>query len=374
MARSNEGREIAAFEEETLALRRELQEARASKCLGGEGHVAKCVNATSAPPVATFHTTQSYVTSTPVRTALSDTCSLIPAPSSSTSSLSLLAPQHLASLLRNNNNNNTDLARHHFASDNPIVYRTADCSTTTTTTTTSAAASSLDDQGPVSSSESLSAMGGDDSTGLEETTTGSSVAEVASLGGSFKVEQGILDRVEKKQEEEEEEDARIAEEEDRAKGKDEEDEAMDSAKRNPETNGRWIAEKRAKAARKEEESGRGGQHRYQQQQQRAGSRKSGRKKRGSLVSRRSLNEADKVMERNEMGGRDARRRVSKDEDRNGGDDDVDDDEASRAITEIPEVAVVGGGSFVPKDLCSTGILTSRVLTAPSRATYTTAYI
>lgn len=220
-------------------------------------------------------------------------------------------------------------------------------------------------------------MGGDDSTGLEETTTGPSVAEVASLGGSFKVEQGILDRVEKKQEGEEEEDARIAEEEDRAKGNggyDEEDEAMDSAKRNPETNGRWIAEKRAKAARREEESGRGGQHRYQQQQQRAGSRKSGRKKRGSLVSRRSLSEADKVMERNEMGGRDARRRVSKDEDRNGGDDDVDDDETSRAITEIPEVAVVGGGSFVPKDLCSTGILTSRVLTAPSRATYTTAYI
>lgn len=96
------------------------------------------------------------------------------------------------------------------------------------------------------------------------------------------------------------------------------------------------------------------------------------------MSRRSLSEADNVAERSEMGGRDARRRVSKDEDRNrlldGGDDDVDDDETSRAITEIPEVTVVGGGSFVPKDLCSTGILTSRVLTAPSRATYTTAYI
>ena len=98
------------------------------------------------------------------------------------------------------------------------------------------------------------------------------------------------------------------------------------------------------------------------------------------MSRRSLSEADKVAERKETGGREGRRRVSKGgEDRNrnlddGGDDDVDDDETSRAITEIPEVAVVGGGSFVPKDLCSTGILTSRVLTAPSRATYTTAYI
>ncbi|KAG6801084.1 hypothetical protein HZU73_03205 [Apis mellifera caucasica] len=399
---NNEGREIAAFEEETLALRRELQEARASKCLGAEGHVAKCVNATSASPVATpFHTAQSYVTSTPVRTALSDTCSLIPAPSSSTSSLSTLAPQHLASSLRsrnnNNNANNTDPAHHlnhHFVSiDNPtIVYRSNDdCSTTTsadsiTTTLTSTAivpTSScllLEDQGiaPVASSdEDPLTTAGDDSAALQE-----SVAEAAS-----KAEQeSSMDRVEEDKEEEEEEGTRI-EEDAMTKGKEdeeeeEEDEAMDSGKK--ETNGRWIGEKRAKATRKEEEQGRGNHHRYhhqqQQQHQRAGSRKSGRKKRGSLVSRRSLSEADKVAERKETGGREGRRRVSKGgEDRNrnlddGGDDDVDDDETSRAITEIPEVAVVGGGSFVPKDLCSTGILTSRVLTAPSRATYTTAYI
>lgn len=48
--------------------------------------------------------------------------------------------------------------------------------------------------------------------------------------------------------------------------------------------------------------------------------------------------------------------------------------ASRAIAEVPDVAVLDGGSFVPTDLCSTRVLTSRVLTAPSRATYTTAYI
>ncbi|XP_076238514.1 uncharacterized protein LOC143181792 [Calliopsis andreniformis] len=40
LSANNEGREIAAFEEETLALRRELQEARASKTLA-ESHVAK---------------------------------------------------------------------------------------------------------------------------------------------------------------------------------------------------------------------------------------------------------------------------------------------------------------------------------------------
>lgn len=53
---------------------------------------------------------------------------------------------------------------------------------------------------------------------------------------------------------------------------------------------------------------------------------------------------------------------------------LDGNRASRAITEVPDVTVVDGGSFMPKDLCSTRVLTSRVLTAPSRATYTTTYI
>jgi len=51
-----------------------------------------------------------------------------------------------------------------------------------------------------------------------------------------------------------------------------------------------------------------------------------------------------------------------------------DDRTSRAITDVPDVVVIGGGSIVPKDLCSTRTLTSRTQTAPSRATYTTAYI
>jgi len=51
-----------------------------------------------------------------------------------------------------------------------------------------------------------------------------------------------------------------------------------------------------------------------------------------------------------------------------------DNRTSRAITDVPDVVVIGGGSIVPKDLCSTRTLTSRTQTAPSRATYTTAYI
>ncbi|XP_057339098.1 uncharacterized protein LOC130676687 isoform X1 [Microplitis mediator] len=42
--------------------------------------------------------------------------------------------------------------------------------------------------------------------------------------------------------------------------------------------------------------------------------------------------------------------------------------------EVPDVVVVPGKSVVPKNLCSTRILTSSVLKAPSRATFTTAYI
>lgn len=43
------------------------------------------------------------------------------------------------------------------------------------------------------------------------------------------------------------------------------------------------------------------------------------------------------------------------------------------IVEVPDVAVVSGGSIVPKNLCSRTPI-SRTQRAPSRATYTTAYI
>lgn len=51
-----------------------------------------------------------------------------------------------------------------------------------------------------------------------------------------------------------------------------------------------------------------------------------------------------------------------------------DDHTSLNIVEVPDVAVIDGGFFISKDLCSNRVQTSRVLTAPSRATYTTAFI
>lgn len=366
MARSNEGREIAAFEEETLALRRELQEARASKCLA-ENHAAKCVNARSVTPVATFDTTQSYVTSTPVRTALSDTCSLIPAPPSSTPSLSSIVPQHITSLLRSRT---ADLA-HHFVADKTNVYPTADCSSPTTSIN---ASWSLDDQCQVSSSGNQSPLIVTASNSFEQHRTDVSLEE----SSNFSASELALETKSCDQREHDDlilVERRLEENSSSKKAKDEDTVRDDEPKTDSTTTkiSSNVQEKRIRESKKEAELSRA-------HHQRVGSKKS-RKKKGSSVSKRSFVETDKggtVAERNDGGTKDARRTVSEDEDRsrlNGGDDDVDDDDGtSRAITEIPEVTVVGGGSFVPKDLCSTGILTSRVLTAPSRATYTTAYI
>lgn len=50
------------------------------------------------------------------------------------------------------------------------------------------------------------------------------------------------------------------------------------------------------------------------------------------------------------------------------------DDDHRDIIEVPDVAVVCGGSIMPTNLCSTRTPISRTQRAPSRATYTTAYI
>ncbi|CAL7939507.1 unnamed protein product [Xylocopa violacea] len=360
---NNEGREIAAFEEETLALRRELQEARASKCQG-ENHVAKCVNATSVTPVATFDTTQSYVTSTPVRTALSDASSPIPAPPSSISSFSSL-PRQFTSLLRSRT---AELA-HHFVTDKSSnAYRNADCSSPTFTDVSW----TMDEQGPVSISANQSSIADTNSLDHQDVT----LEENCSITGS---EVSFDNKITEDSDQQRElflEDS--SEAEDIKKDRDEnvaprDETKMDSIVENelePDhaTMSSSVSEKnQLRCVRKDEDLLRG-------HHQRTGSKKS-RKKKGSSQSKRSYSEADKMAAgRNEVAAGDVRRTVSEDEDRGRVDADDVADETSRAITEIPEVTVVGGGSFVRKDLCSTRILTSRVLTAPSRATYTTAYI
>ena len=333
--------------------------------------MAKCVNAASITPVATFDTTQSYVTSTPVRTALSDTCSLIPAPPSSTSSFSSMVPQHFTSSLCSRT---AELAQQLVTADRTNVCRTGDCSSPTTSIN---ASWSLDDQALVTSSDNQSPV-----IATNTSTSSESRHQDVSLGESSNIS-GFELTLETRSSDQHEDDSvfddqnlldefnlsskKITEEsvtrDDDLKGED------STVTKSPEATSSSAQEKRIRESRKELEMSRGGHH------QRVGSKKS-RKKKGISLSKRSFSETDKggtTGERNEIGTKDVRRTVSEDEDRSRLNDDVD-DETSRAITEIPEVTVVGGGSFVPKDLCSTGILTSRVLTAPSRATYTTAYI
>ncbi|XP_017794513.1 PREDICTED: serine-rich adhesin for platelets isoform X1 [Habropoda laboriosa] len=370
---NNEGREIAAFEEETLGLRRELQEARASKCLA-EIHVAKCVNARSVTPVATFDTTTPYVTSTPVRTALSDTCSLIPAPPSSSSSSSSTSssssssssvPQHFTSILRSR----IAEVAHHFVTGKQTVYRIADCSSPTPMD----ASWTMDDRDQVTSSGNRSPV-------VVTNTQDTRDAALEETSNIVNLDIPSSDKAEDcKQQEDDQSDVQSNDKTlENTKNNNEvivptaDENQIDSTVENsPELNSGTISssvvssEKRTKVSKKED-------YYHQHQHQRMGSKKQRKKKNGSLLAKRSFSEADKAAatETLKNGTRDVRRTVSEDKDRLDGDVD----ETSRAITEIPEVTVVGGGSFVPKDLCSTGILTSRVLTAPSRATYTTAYI
>ncbi|XP_017881492.1 uncharacterized protein LOC108625746 isoform X2 [Ceratina calcarata] len=291
---NNEGREIAAFEEETLALRRELQEARASKCLA-EGHAGKCVNARSVTPVANFDATQPYVTSTPVRTALSDTQSLIPASSSS-------SQRRFSSSLHSLN---AELA-HHLATDE-------------------AARQNADRSGFDKEQRTTDSLDFRDADWREDSTINGPEAETEGLDRREETNIGDIKR--------------------------------DGETGDVETNTNPVTEKKPLS---------------RVNRPRVGLKKP-RKKKGNLQTKRSAFSEELVAtERNNE--TDVRRTVSEDEDRSRVVDEVDDETRRATITEIPEVAVVGGGSFVPKDLCSTGILTSRVLTAPSRATYTTAYI
>ncbi|XP_015109245.1 uncharacterized protein LOC107036040 [Diachasma alloeum] len=81
---NNEGREIAAFEEETLALRRELQEARSSRHLA-ENYATKCVNEAIMPCITPVTFDNSCITSTPVRTDTQASSSVTSSPPSSLS-------------------------------------------------------------------------------------------------------------------------------------------------------------------------------------------------------------------------------------------------------------------------------------------------
>lgn len=394
-ALSNEGREIAAFEEETLALRRELQEARASRTLA-ENHAAKCVNfavSSSVTPV-TFDTP--CITSTPVRTALSDTRSLSP-PLSTISSQSSSAPFILHS--------------HSTEAATLLVSETADqhqgIETDTDTTLREEPVWSTEDEGDWYS-ETTSAfyptmtctdtidltqrnqelMAEIDDTFWElftadwiewfetykvniarkgkakslireeiQTKISTGISEKQFDAQLSRIWKRIKANVKSRKKDETEIDALLNTLEEQEEEEDLSDGDMASRRERSIDHASW-------------------QRSGEFPNQRSSFKKSWQKK---SSMERSFSEADKSDEcQDTMILVDSSSSSAINHGMTNEDEDyLSDERTSQAITEVPDVAVVSGGCIVPKDFCSTKPLTSRTQTAPSRATaftYTTAFI
>lgn len=406
-ALSNEGREIAAFEEETLALRRELQEARASRTLA-ENHAAKCVNfavSSSVTPV-TFDTP--CITSTPVRTALSDTRSLSPVLSSAISSHSSSASSVLRSV---------PSLRSHSAEMEilPPVSETADQRPSTEadfeSTLREEPARSTEDESDRPSEITLASCSTyNNATNMirikSRNESGNQNSEFIDIGDTFSELFTYLEmckiharenklkslRTELKSLKEEIIQVKIGtgtpekqlddkllrkwkrmEEYVKSLQKKDETEidALSSVLKEQEDSNSDVMSKIERSI--DHASWQTpGEFRNQRS-----SFKKPRRKKSSL--KRSFSETDKnSRDSKSMADSSSSNAINHDTTVNEeGNSYLNDDHASRAIIEVPDVAVVGGGCIMPKDFCSMKPLTSRTQTAPSRATaftYTTAFI
>ncbi|EFN69800.1 hypothetical protein EAG_06666 [Camponotus floridanus] len=401
LSATNEGREIAAFEEETLALRRELQEARASRTLA-ENHAAKCVNFAVSTSVTRVTFDTPCITSTPVRTALSDTCSLPPvfppAISSHTSSVLRSRSAEVAALLLVSedanycrNSESRSVSRDLAQDFSLLEDENERCSETSTPCQTALTCSNEDTVNAIEI-ESRDRIRNQNS-GLANIATRLDISsKLKDYPASFnRKEACIVEKSDGKVKLIEEEtrhlttDSSLSEEQigDQPRGKYanaemtsvmEKDEArilaspsvLDEQKNLPSDTTSKV---------KSSINHLSWQKMCTFHNQR-GSFKKPRRRNGNL--RRSFSETDKNPRQDikvdtsppcsskETIGASSRDTMSEDEEgccsRN-----------DNRIIEVPDVAVVSGGSIVPKNLCSTTPI-SRTQRAPSRATYTTAYI
>lgn len=404
---SNGGREIAAFEEETLALRRELQEARASRTLA-ENHAAKCVNLAVSRSVTPVTYESPDITSTPVRTALTDTRCLSPVPDIiiADTSIPVSIPVSVAtSVFRPCSAEvaiplviETTQTQARIRMDSGVVV-SSDSSPepqlkvdeidlpaeTTSTSCQPVAINANDTANEIARCKHHKLTRTDSVTdiysarlanllyqsffdsreiydicykgnSLEEEKIESSTTNNAQINSDLLMEAAAQADVEPSTEYRNEVEVAIAllesfEKKKNGSPKDASDDTANKVEASSTENANPLESFPATLF---------------------GLKK--RRKKGHSKS----NETNKIRQRADVSSSEitgscsnARHRcdaMNKNENR------FDDDRASRAIAEVPDVAVVGGSSFMPKDLCSTRILTSRVLTAPSRATYTTAYI
>ncbi|XP_012226194.2 uncharacterized protein [Linepithema humile] len=407
LSATNEGREIAAFEEETLALRRELQEARASRTLA-ENHAAKCVNfavSSSVTPV-TFDTP--CITSTPVRTALSDTRSLSPVFSSAISSHSSSA----SSVLRSRSVevetlllvSETADQRPSTGTDSESTLReepapsTEDESDRSSETTSAPYSTYMNDNAtntvgikPGNESRNQNSISTDIDDTFTELFTNWEMCK-AHIAEKSKLKSLMTDLKSLKEEiqtniltdiPEEQPDDELSRKWERMEvyikslqKKDEtEIDALPSIlKEEEDSSDSDVTSKRERSI-DHASWQRPGEFRNQRS-----SFKKPRRKKSSL--KRSFSETDKsdkssLQDTKILADSSSSYAVNCGAVNEEESYYLNDSHTSRAITEVPDVAVVGGGCIMPKDFCSTKPLTSRTQTAPSRATaftYTTAFI
>lgn len=395
---SNEDREIAVFEEENLALRRELQEARASRTLA-ENHVAKCVDfavSRSVTPV-TFDTP--CITSTPVRTALTDTRFLLPAipPASYTSSASsvlrsrsaevaALQPIFEADQCQNFTTDCEPVSLEDSPTKEAVCKRAemflASCHTAVTSTSDDvidildkiAKYSGLIDNGSICkiltkievedhlgfrAKEARNAIENDD-----KITSTEEERRMMSLRPLNSIPEELLDELLR---------TKIKYFQSREENKVEDQEILEQQKD--------LSDKPSEAdVVNEAEKLANDNHSFWQKlckfHNQPGRFKKPRRKKGSV--KKLFSETDQLDEvpcqdtevlTDKVPPCASESTAEEDEDRF-----PNDDRTNQAIVDVPDVVVIGGGSIVPKNLCSMRTLTSRTQTAPSRATYTTAYI
>ncbi|XP_011882878.1 PREDICTED: paramyosin [Vollenhovia emeryi] len=406
LSATNEGREIAVFEEENLALRRELQEARASRTLA-ENHAAKCVNfavSRSVTPV-TFDTP--CITSTPVRTALTDTrfLSLSVPPASQTSSASaVLRCRSVAEVAAPQPTSEADQCRN-FATGSEAASRENSptkedawqtVSTTYNTAITWVEEASQNSKCQITNAEAiyqlLSEIELKDCLGFRE-------EKACDATRNNRVKSTMTEKEREKKDsltsipEELSTDDQLLEISEATIQK-----AMEmlSVMRQDGAENRGspevLEEQKDPLAKLSDVPSKADKLMYLSDSQsdsfqqklckfnnQRGSFKKPRRKKGHL--RKLFIKADEPDEDPRQDIRilaDAVPPCTSGSNRDTANGDGDrfpgDDRTSRAITDVPDVVVIGGGPIVPKDLCSMRTLTSRTQTAPSRATYTTAYI
>ncbi|KYM95481.1 hypothetical protein ALC62_13909 [Cyphomyrmex costatus] len=392
LSATNEGREIAVFEEENLALRRELQEARASRTLA-ENHAAKCVNfavSRSVTPV-TFDTP--YITSTPVRTALTDTRFLfptIPLASHTFSISSVLRPcsaemaapplvSEIANQCQNSTTNNESVSYE----DSPTKESTwsemsLSCKSVETCTNNNMVEvwktmKSLEHICEILGKPVLGNFDQNEAYDVDTTRNDDKVKPLTMAEDEKRTKHLLTDTSEKPADQP----FVICETKVSATEKDGAQDFLSFKVQEQKD----LPEKLSDVTSKVEtlinySDNHSCWQKWCRFHNQRGSFKKPRRKKGNL--RRLFSESDKDPHQDTKILTGTVSLCSSESNCDTANEDEDcfsnDDRTSRVITDVPDVVVIGGSSIVPKDLCSTRTLISRTQTAPSRATYTTAYI